>query len=695
MASSRRCPRPRCVLALLAAAGGCPRGALAECPSNDALAPVEPFAFPVANPGLIAPAVIRHHYPVLSHPLAATLTDRGLSVRLPRDYPGGFELRGGAGALGNESFALRRLEVRLPGHLPSARYTREHVLEASFLHREVGGGRDGPDRWANVVVPFGITAAAPISPLSILEFAELPTSVGERATVLTSANQELDLSSVFGGASFLHFWGSLPTACPGETVRTRFLMRRGTVPIADIVFRHVAEALRLLPATATARPPALTWIVDACSSAETGCNRTAPLNFGKRTTLLRQQQHQAVEAVRKSKAAMDVAISRVENKRAGAYSQAVSARDVLRAMDARLTRVKRSLAELRAWEKELAGATWDDAVRPAPRPLPASPTAPGSGAHGSAPAQTPLPAGAQSSLSLVAPPTPQPDQQAPAKAAGGAGGSAPHTCDWLGKSPADLRSRAAAGPRGAGEPIAFQGLGPAPSGSLPALMVARHAGRLRIAPSSGAPVGPKALPLGAIVTGGLVRPVSFLDVVVPGQHAIDGEAGDAELHLVHFPSRGPAVAVALRLAALGDAPNPWLEALLERLPGAEAERPLEPDGPPLSAVHSALSRGSASSYFRYDGTLTTPPCSGAQWYVLAEPGHVSRKQLAALRSSLGVGGASKTATFSPSLLAKDQQILAAEPISGKGGNEAVVLGARGTFRRGGRRNLPTHEHIQM
>ena len=42
-------------------------------------------------------------------------------------------------------------------------------------------------------------------------------------------------------------------------------------------------------------------------------------------------------------------------------------------------------------------------------------------------------------------------------------------------------------------------------------------------------------------------------------------------------------------------------------------------------------------YYRYSGSLTTPPCSeGVRWIVLREPMTVTREQLAAFRETFGV-----------------------------------------------------------
>ena len=44
-------------------------------------------------------------------------------------------------------------------------------------------------------------------------------------------------------------------------------------------------------------------------------------------------------------------------------------------------------------------------------------------------------------------------------------------------------------------------------------------------------------------------------------------------------------------------------------------------------IDDLLPRGS-QSYFRYEGSLTTPPCSeGVHWFVLAEPIELSKEQI--------------------------------------------------------------------
>ncbi|MBD7997307.1 carbonic anhydrase [Oerskovia gallyi] len=112
----------------------------------------------------------------------------------------------------------------------------------------------------------------------------------------------------------------------------------------------------------------------------------------------------------------------------------------------------------------------------------------------------------------------------------------------------------------------------------------------------------------------------------PSEHMIDGEPAAMELHLVHQSAEG-------RLAVLGvllelGRENAALAGFFDAIPSAAtatssvAPRPVE--------INPAHLVPGWSDLIRYDGSLTTPPCSeGVLWNVYERPRTISKSQLAA------------------------------------------------------------------
>ena len=114
----------------------------------------------------------------------------------------------------------------------------------------------------------------------------------------------------------------------------------------------------------------------------------------------------------------------------------------------------------------------------------------------------------------------------------------------------------------------------------------------------------------------------------PSEHTIGGEQFAAELHLVHADADGGLAVVGL-LFTLGEA-SPGVQALLDAAPaaGKTAENGVrvEPD---------SYVPGDPACY-RYDGSLTTPPCSeGVAWHVVREARTISQQQVDALLANGG------------------------------------------------------------
>jgi carbonic anhydrase len=114
------------------------------------------------------------------------------------------------------------------------------------------------------------------------------------------------------------------------------------------------------------------------------------------------------------------------------------------------------------------------------------------------------------------------------------------------------------------------------------------------------------------------------------EHSIDKHFFPLEAHLVHVDGKGkPSVVVAVFLKQ--GKHNAALDPLFSQLPKKEGEK-VE-----VSTLFNAkdflpVDQG----YFRYEGSLTTPPCSeGIEWYVLKSPIEVDAAQIQAFTSIQG------------------------------------------------------------
>ncbi len=112
----------------------------------------------------------------------------------------------------------------------------------------------------------------------------------------------------------------------------------------------------------------------------------------------------------------------------------------------------------------------------------------------------------------------------------------------------------------------------------------------------------------------------------PSEHTVNGQHHAMELHLVHHHAND-ALAVVGVFLTLGET-NPTLEPLWERLPSyAGEERPLSINLDPADL----LPRDRRT--YRYEGSLTTPPCSeGVRWLVMRQPIGVSQGQVDKFRT---------------------------------------------------------------
>jgi carbonic anhydrase len=114
----------------------------------------------------------------------------------------------------------------------------------------------------------------------------------------------------------------------------------------------------------------------------------------------------------------------------------------------------------------------------------------------------------------------------------------------------------------------------------------------------------------------------------PSENTINGRHFPMEAHFVHADALGNLAVVAVMFEE--GATSSALAAFWSVLPGKAGERRTAPTGASAAALLPA-----DRSYFRFTGSLTTPPCSeGVRWLVLRSPMSVSRPQVDQFISAL-------------------------------------------------------------
>jgi carbonic anhydrase len=115
----------------------------------------------------------------------------------------------------------------------------------------------------------------------------------------------------------------------------------------------------------------------------------------------------------------------------------------------------------------------------------------------------------------------------------------------------------------------------------------------------------------------------------PSEHTIGGVSFPLEMHLVHQSSDG-------RLAVVGvlireGAYNKAFDAIWSKLPELKAQGTAHDSV--MVSIEDLLPDN--RTHYRYDGSLTTPPCTeGVKWFVLETPVELSAAQIAAFRAVL-------------------------------------------------------------
>jgi carbonic anhydrase len=108
----------------------------------------------------------------------------------------------------------------------------------------------------------------------------------------------------------------------------------------------------------------------------------------------------------------------------------------------------------------------------------------------------------------------------------------------------------------------------------------------------------------------------------PSEHAVDGNHTALEMHLVHRSADGQLAVVGVMLNGGGD--NPAYAPVFDNMPAQEAEVAT------ISGVtvNADTLLPQERTYYRYNGSLTTPPCTeGVQWLLMNTPVQLADAQV--------------------------------------------------------------------
>ena len=112
----------------------------------------------------------------------------------------------------------------------------------------------------------------------------------------------------------------------------------------------------------------------------------------------------------------------------------------------------------------------------------------------------------------------------------------------------------------------------------------------------------------------------------PSEHQFNGQPYAMELHLVHQNENSQLAVLGLMIQE--GKKNENLQAVWDMLPKEKTEQDL-PIGEPIN-LEALLPE--AGSFFHYDGSLTTPPCTeDVKWVVFEQPIEMSKEQIEAFQ----------------------------------------------------------------
>lgn len=133
----------------------------------------------------------------------------------------------------------------------------------------------------------------------------------------------------------------------------------------------------------------------------------------------------------------------------------------------------------------------------------------------------------------------------------------------------------------------------------------------------------------SIELGGTLYELAQFHFHAPSEHTIDGEHAPLEVHFVHESTAGELAVVGI-LVEEGEHDAVWAAVIAGFPDQPLGKRHIENPNLDMNDF-----RPLPQHYFRYEGSMTTPPCSeGVQWIVMAEKRQISPEQMATVVSYL-------------------------------------------------------------
>ncbi len=131
------------------------------------------------------------------------------------------------------------------------------------------------------------------------------------------------------------------------------------------------------------------------------------------------------------------------------------------------------------------------------------------------------------------------------------------------------------------------------------------------------------------VLDGVTYQLQQLHYHAHSEHTLAGEPFPVEIHFVHADELGNLAVIALFLYENEELRNDFLDAIIPHLPPTPQPEASPPDV--TVRLQDLIDPELDNEGWRYDGSLTTPPCSeGVAWFVLATPALATPDQIEAL-----------------------------------------------------------------